>query len=109
MVLWKYNENGSPDTSFGGGAGYVLFRHDGGSVSGISNASKADQGWTVNVDSNGRYVVQGYCKNSFGGYEVPIWRYLPEGTLDTSFGGKGYVILNHDTASSAGASASAKD
>jgi uncharacterized delta-60 repeat protein len=46
----------------------------------------------LQVDSQGHYVIAGVSHNAGGGGELAIWRYLPTGSLDTSFGSSGIVV-----------------
>ncbi|HXF62112.1 MAG TPA: hypothetical protein VNK95_10870 [Caldilineaceae bacterium] len=46
----------------------------------------------VAIDAEGRLVVVGYLKDANADWA--IWRYHPDGSLDTSFGGAGYVTLD---------------
>lgn len=50
-----------------------------------------NEGKGIAVDSSGRYVVAGTSKNSSGGTEVGVWRYLSSGSLDTTFAGTGFI------------------
>ena len=86
---------GDLDPAFGNG-GQVLTDIDGLNTS-------ADFGRDVVVDSQGRVLVAG---NRGIGNEFPrpseaiVTRYLPNGSLDTSFGLDGVVALSHSTLSS---------
>ncbi|MBN1618849.1 hypothetical protein JW887_05950 [Candidatus Dojkabacteria bacterium] len=84
-VILRYLETGALDTSFNG-TGYNSF---GGVTSGI------EQAYSVNEDSSGRYVLAGTSDITAGGnQDMTIWRYLSNGTLDTSFNTVGYVTHN---------------
>ncbi len=83
MVLWRFNSDGSLDTSFGdeGEApekkGFAVFQPLDFSHS---------EGKSLALDSGGRIVVAGRCR--IGESEPMIlWRYLSDGILDLSFGG----------------------
>tara|TARA_B100001971_G_C18266808_1_gene593781 strand:+ start:3988 stop:5349 length:1362 start_codon:yes stop_codon:yes gene_type:complete len=82
MTIWKFNQDGSPDTSFGGGDG--VFSHS-------INPSE-----TINamaIDSNGYIILVGTTFVSGNSDELAVWKVTPTGALDTSFGGgNGYVI-----------------
>lgn len=80
--LWRFNEDGSADTAFG----------NGGSVF-IESSTAFEK---VAVDSAGRYVVGGQIYNAAGGStDVGLARYLQDGTLDTSFGAGGVVMIDY--------------
>ncbi len=64
-----------------------------------AGGNSTDDGSAVAIDSSGRYVVAG---GSFGGTnDMAVWRFLPDGSLDTSFNGVGY--FTHDNAAGGGA------
>ena len=41
-------------------------------------------GNSITLDSQGRILVTGYSTNAAGNTDMAIWRYLPDGTLDTN-------------------------
>jgi len=88
MVLWRYLENGSLDVSFDGD-GFVT--HDNAAGGGSS-----DEGQSVCVDGSGRVLVAGYSYND-NDRDMTLWRYLEDGSLDTSFDGDG-VVTHHNAA-----------
>jgi len=81
FALARVNGDGAHDATFDG---------DGQQIIGFSFGSDAEPG-RVKTDSLGRIVVAGI---DFGTYEMSITRYLPDGTLDPSFGGTGIVAHN---------------
>ncbi len=87
MVIWRYNSNGTLDTSFGNGG--IVVHHN------AAGGNYNDEGNSIYVDSNGKIYVTGYSYNGFN-YDMVIWRYNSNGTLDTSFGNNGIVV--HDNA-----------
>ncbi len=85
FCMIRINSNGTLDTSFGSGNGYVIK-----SISSNNN----DMAASITIDSNGNILLGGYCANS-GSFVFCIARFLPNGLIDTSFGsGYGYVLLN---------------
>ncbi|HEX2618857.1 MAG TPA: delta-60 repeat domain-containing protein, partial [Phototrophicaceae bacterium] len=75
---------GDLDLTFGDGDGYVT-TDIGGRAGGMS----------LVIDSIGRIVVAGYNQHfDPNSYFCPIMRYDPDGTLDTTFGDGGIVLLN---------------
>ncbi|WP_372370455.1 delta-60 repeat domain-containing protein [Candidatus Uabimicrobium sp. HlEnr_7] len=89
MALWRFNNDGSLDTSFNE-KGFVSH----------SNAAKgkgSDSGQGVAIDSFGRIAVAGRSDGPNGNLDVVVWRYLANGQLDTSFAEKGYIV-HHNTA-----------
>ncbi|HSI36486.1 MAG TPA: hypothetical protein VK986_23075, partial [Tepidisphaeraceae bacterium] len=86
----RFNADGSADLTFGGGLGYVLtdFTAVG------APAGEDDRAAGVVIDSQGRIVVVGtnmkrasLTAPAYGDYAIA--RYLPNGTLDTSFNDDG--------------------
>src|SRR5262249_55664358 len=80
IALARYNPDGSLDSSFGSGGRVVTNL----SPAGIPPGQVNDVARGVAVDSSGRVVVAGGAGNDFG-----VLRYLPDGTLDPSFGQQG--------------------
>ena len=83
MVIWRYNEDGTVDTSFNN-TGYVF--HDG-----AAGGNGYDYANALALDANGKIVVAGVSEDSTGHSEMTIWRYNSDGSLDTTFGGDGNV------------------
>ncbi|HEX8915690.1 MAG TPA: hypothetical protein VF796_25275 [Humisphaera sp.] len=78
MLLARFNANGTPDTTFGGGTGRVITDF-GGNADGISS---------VAVLSSGKILVAGEGADTFGqNAKLCVARYNANGTLDTTFGG----------------------
>ncbi|HXX82223.1 MAG TPA: Ig-like domain-containing protein, partial [Thermodesulfovibrionales bacterium] len=87
MAIWRYNTNGMPDTSFNG-TGIV--------VSPGAAEGNSDTGNSITTDSSGKILVTGYSWNE-SDPEMVIWRYNPDGTLDTTFNGTGIVVSDNMT------------
>ena len=49
-------------------------------------------GVSITIDPSGRILVAGSSTNTAGFANMAIWRYLPDGTLDPSFGPDGNGI-----------------
>ena len=77
----RYNSDGSPDTTFGGGAGRVTTD---------TAANQNDSAEAVAIQPDGKIVVVGHWL----GNDFVAVRYNPDGSLDTSFGGTGIVHQN---------------
>ena len=83
FAVARYNINGTPDKSFGGGDGKVL-----------TDFGDLDYANAVAIQKDGKIVVAGNSWNT-GNDRVEIARYNTDGTLDKSFGGgDGKVISN---------------
>jgi len=86
MTLWRYNSNGTLDTSFNT-TGYVS--HDN-AAGGAGN----DRGNALVIDTDGKIVVAGYSSNG-ADFDMALWRYNSNGTLDPS-------IVHHNAAGGTG-------
>ena len=87
MVIWRYNPDGSLDTTFNFPKGFVVY-----------NGTGANIGYGITIDASGKIFVAGYSYNSTNlNQDMTIWRYNPDGTLDTSFNTVGYVTHNNAT------------
>ena len=84
VAVWRYSDDGSPDTSFGG-SGVVT--HDGA----VGTAAE-DWGLAMVVDDFDRVVVTGISQIS--SHDMALWRFREDGSLDTSFNGQGWTT--HD-------------
>ncbi len=106
MAMWRFNADGTRDTSFVDAddprlSGAVHFNGNqtgagtaGGNATYVSGACAAavagsnrtcDSASGVIIDSSGRYVVIGQSRNASGGTEMAVWRYNSNGTRDTTF------------------------
>ena len=84
FTLLRYNDDGSPDTSFG----------TGGKVT-TDFASANDVAYSVTVQADGKIVAAGYASNVSGVIEqFAIVRYNVDGSLDASFGTGGKVTTD---------------
>jgi len=88
MVIWRYNEDGSPDRTFNG-VGYVVYEN-------TSDTFKYDYGNAVSVDSNNKIIVAGSISDGMFS-QMMLWRYNSDGTLDTTFNKVGYVTYDDAT------------
>lgn len=87
MVLWRFRSDGSLDTSFSN-KGWVVHHNAAGGNGG-------EWGYSVKADTNGKIVVAGFSHNGANN-DMVVWRYNPDGSLDTAFSNKGWVV--HDNA-----------
>lgn len=80
MVLLKYDSTGTLDPNFGT-AGIVTF-----------NNADEDVAYDVKIQPDNKIVVGGSSGLSFfGPRSLAVWRYLPDGTPDNTFGTNGFV------------------
>src|SRR5262249_35079988 len=90
-AILRYNPNGSLDSSFGGGAGYVT-------LSALGGTSAA----AVAIQSDDRIVVAGDDASApFGGWHISLARLNDNGTLDAAFGSGGIVVTSLPTQATA--------
>ncbi|MCZ6689596.1 MAG: SBBP repeat-containing protein [Planctomycetota bacterium] len=85
MVVWCYDDAGVLDPSFG--AGGIVTEPGAGGATAI--------GYAVEIDQTGKIVVAGLRDNGTD-IDIAIWRYMPDGTPDGTFGSGGFV--SHDGA-----------
>lgn len=83
MALWRFTSDGSLDTGFGSGNGYVT-----------SSGTNSSEAWDIAVDSDGKVLVVGQ-DNSGADNNMAIWRFLDDGTPDSSFDGDGITYYNN--------------
>ncbi len=76
MVLSRFLADGQPDPTFGTDGYAALPGND-------------FEGFAVAQDANGDYLVTG---NDTG--NIAVWRFLPDGSIDTSFGSSGETVVN---------------
>ncbi|MEP7074732.1 MAG: hypothetical protein ABI878_02895 [Acidobacteriota bacterium] len=88
VLLRRYNRNGPVDMSFG---------YDGFAVGSLFPPGPFDvygEGRSVTVQPDYKIVVAGLTYvNSSSDTRFTIWRFLPNGSLDTTFGTEGQMIL----------------
>ena len=85
MAVWRYNRDGTPDNSFGGG-GIVIF-------DGTAGGSGDDDGRAVAINQEGKIVVTGSSYNGTN-LDLAIWQLNDDGTLDHSFGNDGALVTH---------------
>jgi uncharacterized delta-60 repeat protein len=88
MVLWRYNADGTLDPTLDGD-GIVV--HDN-----AAGGSTWDMGLALTIDAAGKIVVAGMSMNASGIFDMVLWRYNADGTLDPTWDGDGIVV--HDNA-----------
>jgi uncharacterized delta-60 repeat protein len=81
FLVARYNADGTLDSGFGGGTGYVT----------TDVASGADVANGVAIDSGGNIVVAGAAHLAAGGTDFAVARYTQGGVPDTSFDSDGLV------------------
>ncbi|HEY7282006.1 MAG TPA: hypothetical protein VID47_10465 [Actinomycetota bacterium] len=85
FMVVRLNPNGSPDTTFGGGDGFVRTQFGHGE----------DGAWRMALDAHGRIVVAGWAREGpTDPYDTGIARYTPDGKPDHAFSGDGKLMVN---------------
>jgi uncharacterized delta-60 repeat protein len=82
FAVVRYDDDGTPDTSFGGGDGIVT----------TPVGTGADDAYAVALQPDGKIVVAGLSSNGTNN-DFAVVRYDDEGTPDNSFGGGGDGIV----------------
>ncbi|MBK8278313.1 MAG: DUF4347 domain-containing protein [Nitrospira sp.] len=81
--LMRFNSDGSLDTSFGGGSGYVSTDLAGGN----------DRADSLTIQSDGKVILAGFGFNGTS-FDFALVRYNTDGSLDTSFNDTGKVLTD---------------
>jgi uncharacterized delta-60 repeat protein len=82
-VVYKFDASGNPDLRFGDNqAGYVQFANPDPLIRDLA------------VDALGRILLAGAYRQTNGGYTSFVHCALPDGSVDTSFGTAGRVVIN---------------
>ena len=82
MAFWRFEKDGSPD---------ITFNKIGRSAYGN------DYGRAVTVQPDGKILIAGHRQNAAGDLDMAVWRFGPDGTPDTAFGGDG-MATQHNAA-----------
>jgi uncharacterized delta-60 repeat protein len=98
MAIWRFTKNGAPDTTWGT-QGVLVFGSTG--AAGGTGGNLHDEGNSLLIDSENRYLIVGSSLNAAGATELAIWRYTESGTLDSEFNSTG--VLHFGTSGVAGA------
>ena len=85
MTVFRYDDDGIPDSAFGNNG---VVSHDNAAGGGGN-----DVGRSIAFTSAGKIVVAGWSPRSAGdtNADMAIWRFEPNGALDLSFNGTGFV------------------
>jgi uncharacterized delta-60 repeat protein len=81
-VIWRFNDNGSPDATFGG-EGHIMLNTD--------FQIFSDTGNCVTIDPQGKILVTGMWLGETE-WKMVVSRFNNDGSLDASFGNAGYAI-----------------
>ncbi|MBC75513.1 MAG: hypothetical protein CME64_05800 [Halobacteriovoraceae bacterium] len=90
MAVWRFNSDGTPDTSFGNSG--VFTHHNAAGGTGV-----VDVATSLDIDSEGNIFVGGYSERADKNLDIAVWKLDPSGVLDNSFNGDG-VFTENDTA-----------
>ncbi|HRI62300.1 MAG TPA: T9SS type A sorting domain-containing protein [Saprospiraceae bacterium] len=92
FFLVRYNSNGSLDNTFGN-AGKKIITGSTGSLANIRYAQ---------LQPDGKIVLSGSLYSAATGQDIVVFRVLPNGDMDDTFGDNGKVLTNLGTANEAG-------
>jgi len=86
FVVVRYEPDGDPDPTFGGGDGII--NH---SVTGYNSRSKS-----IALRTDGRILLAGYTQEDLdpSNFDIALMQLLANGSLDASFGTGGHVIMD---------------
>lgn len=87
VAVWRYNTDGTADTTFGTNG---VVSHNGASGSSSGN----EIGFAMTIDPAGKILVAGGAINGTVSMTA-LWRFDPNGTIDTTFGNNGFVTFNN--------------
>ena len=86
MVVWRFNTDGTLDTSFNG-TGFVVYDN-------APEESGDDFGKGIAPDSPGQ-DTRHRQQTSGGNPDMAVWRFKEDGTLDTTLNGTGMIVHNN--------------
>ena len=79
----RYNVDGSLDSTFGGGTGYVV----------TDESFECQFDGAMSLQSDGKIVTVGSCFSPYPYLAMAVVRYQTDGSIDASFGGTGTVSI----------------
>jgi len=86
VAVWRLDDTGVLDQAYG--LNGRATHH------GAAGGNGADAGYALALDSRDRALVAGRSVATGRGTAMTVWRFLPTGALDTSFGGQGFALLD---------------
>ena len=92
MAVWRYNADGTADTTFGAN-GIVVHNN-------AAGGNGDDLAFAVAIQDDGNIVAVGSSKNASSNSDMAVWRLNADGSLDTSFNLDG--VYTHDGAAASG-------
>jgi uncharacterized delta-60 repeat protein len=98
MVLWRFNADGTIDTSFNQSGIVVHDSAAGGSGDDSANAMAIDP----HENMLGNILVTGSSKSTAGNTDMVVWRFKDDGALDSGFNNSGIVSAAVGTGDHAG-------
>lgn len=88
-VVLRFNADGTLDTSFDSD-GIV-----------VASCTHNCEAYSMALDNSGNIFISGYADDNSSVKDIAVWKFKPDGSVDTSFGTSGKVIIdggasNHD-------------
>lgn len=87
LKLNRYNSDGSLDSSFGTGGSIAI------NDVGINSESAFDRVYEIEAQSDGKVLIAANIRNATSRNNVYLLRYNSDGSIDSTFGSAGQVIL----------------
>jgi len=85
LLIWRFMDDGTLDASFGNG-GVVVY--DDPELTGDGQGGQA-----VMFEPDGRIIIAGSGAGPSGNTDLMVWRFNENGTLDTTFGDNGRIVM----------------
>ncbi len=86
MAVWRFNEDGTADLTFGDN-GIITYNN-------AAGGNSWDCGNSITLDSTGRIFIAGYSENINENWDIAVWCYNNDGTLDSTFGTNGIILFD---------------
>jgi uncharacterized delta-60 repeat protein len=90
FAIWRYNTDGTLDNTFDGD-GYAMHAN-----AATVAPSRVERGTAGALQADGKIVAVGYGDNSTD-YDLVVWRYNTNGSLDNTFDGDGFANFHNAT------------
>jgi len=88
LAIWKFNAAGVLDSNFGNAGVFTQ--------NGAAGGNGDDRAYSIILSADNDWIVAGYSTNSLGNKDMALWKFLPDGTLDSNFASNGVYV--HDNA-----------
>ncbi|MBU0502166.1 MAG: hypothetical protein KJ811_02850 [Candidatus Margulisbacteria bacterium] len=86
LAVWVFTPEGEFDLTFGPDHNGIVVHSD------ALGENASDRAMCATVDRDDRLLFAGYGRNPEGQPNLPVWRFNPNGTIDTSFSDDGFLV-----------------